>query len=158
MSVLDNFLHPLNRPKLALVLCFLVWKLLLFCIAIVSPGAGYDTSTTLLQLDDPLANLTFKSGLGFPPKVERLVRWDAIYFTQIAQNGYVWEQEWAFGWGFTRLIALISKGTSIFVTGEVPTYCPRSYVLWIPEVNWYRNNRWDSNITCVPSFFCPGAA
>ena len=158
MLVLDNIVHPLDRPKVALLLCLLVWKLLLFCIAIVSPGAGYDTSTTLLQSDDQLANLTFKSGLGFPLKLESLVRWDAIYFTHIAQNGYIWEQEWAFGWGFTRLIALISKGTSISVTGELPTYCLRSYVLWIPEVNWYRNNRWDSDITCVPSLFCSGAA
>ena len=157
MSISDVFLHPLDRPKVALVLYLLVWKSLLLCIAIVSPGAGYDTSTTLLHLDDQLANLTSKSGLGIPLKLESLVRWDAIYFTQIAQNGYIWEQEWAFGWGFTRLIALISKGTSMSVTGEFPTYCLRYYVLWIPEVNWHRNNRWDLDITCVPPLFCSNA-
>ena len=135
MSILNVSFHPLDRPKVALVLCLLVWKLLLLCIAIVSPGAGYDTSTTLLQSDDKLANLTSKSGLGFPLRWESLVRWDAIYFTQIARNGYIWEQEWAFGWGFTRLMALVSKGTSIFITGGLPTYCLRSDVLWIPEVN-----------------------
>ena len=126
MSILNLFLHPLDRPKVALLLFLLVWKLLLLCIAIVSPSAGYDTSTTLLQSDDKLANLTSKSGLVFPLKWESLVRWDAIYFTHIAQNGYIWEQEWAFGWGFTRLIALISKGTSISITGELSTYCLRS--------------------------------
>ncbi len=157
MSILNPFFHPLDRPKVALVLCLLVWKLLLLCIAIVSPGAGYDTSTTLLQSDDKLANLTSTSGLVFPLKWESLVRWDAIYFTQIAQNGYIWEQEWAFGWGFTRLIALISKGTSISIKGELPTYCLRSYVLWIPEVNWHRSNRWDLDITCVPPLFCSDA-
>lgn len=135
MSVLHIFHHPLDRPKVILLLCLLVWKLLLLCIAIVSPGAGYDTSTTLLQSDDQLASFTSKFGLGFPLKLESLIRWDAIYFTQIAQNGYNWEQEWAFGWGFTRFIALISKGTSIPVTGELSTYCLRSYVLWIPEIN-----------------------
>ncbi len=116
MPILDLFLRPLDRPKIALVLCLLVWKLLLLSIALVSPGAGYDTSTTLLQSDNKLANLTSNFGLVFTLKLESLVRWDAIYYTQIAQNGYIWEQEWAFGWGFTRFIALISKGISISIT------------------------------------------
>ena len=158
MSVSDLFLHPLDRPRIALVLYLLVWKLLLLCIAIVSPGAGYDTSTTLLQSDNKLASLTSSFRLVVPLKLESLVRWDAIYFIEIAQNGYIWEQEWAFGWGFTRLIALISKGTSISIIGDFPTHYLRSYVLWTLEVNWHRSNRWNLNIPCIPPLFCPYAA
>ena len=158
MSILNLSLHPLDRPKVTLVLCLLVWKLLLLCIAIVSPGAGYDTSTTLLQSDDKLANFTSKYGLNLPLEWESLVRWDAIYFTQIAQDGYIWEQEWAFGWGFTRLIALVSKGTSMSITRELPINCLRSYVLWIPQVNWHRSHCWDLDITCVPPLFRSDAA
>ena len=158
MSVADIFLNPLDRPKIALILCLLVWKSLLLCIAIVSPGPGYDTSATLLQSTNKLADLTSNFGSVFPLDLEGLVRWDAIYFTHIAQYGYIWEQEWAFGWGFTRLIALISKGTPISIIGEFPTYCLRSHILWIFEVNWHPSIRWGLDITCIPPLFCSDAA
>lgn len=79
-----------------LTIVFVLWKLLLFVVAIASPGDGYDTSTTLLSPTKP--------GL-----VGKFVRWDAIYFTRIAQRNYVFEQEWAFGWGYTRLLRIAAK-------------------------------------------------
>ena len=38
------------------------------------------------------------------------VRWDAIYFIQIAHRGVLFEQEWAFGWGFAKLLTLVGRG------------------------------------------------
>ncbi|KAH2444774.1 ER membrane glycoprotein subunit of the GPI transamidase complex-like protein [Aspergillus fumigatus] len=39
----------------------------------------------------------------------RFVRWDSIYFVHAAEHGYVFEQEWAFGYGYTRLLALLAS-------------------------------------------------
>jgi len=105
--------NVLDRPKISLALCCVAWKAFLFCIALLSPGLGYDTSTTLLQPDHAISEVIPRSSWSSRPWLEKLVRWDAIYFTQIARRGYVWEQEWAFGWGFTKLIAFISKGESL---------------------------------------------
>ena len=102
----------LDHPKTSLTVCFAQWKLFLLGIAFFSPGSGYDTSTRLLHgnrtptEDDPLGSWRHVSLL------EKLVRWDAIYFTKVAQRGYQWEQEWAFGWGFTNLIGSVSSGQS----------------------------------------------
>ena len=81
----------LRWPRLSLTLIFVCWKSLLFTLAQCSPWPGYDTSTVILH---PLHN-----GWAMP-----FIRWDAIYFTQIAQRGYLFEQEWAFSWGLTRLM------------------------------------------------------
>lgn len=70
---------------------FTVWKLLILLIARLAPGPGYDTSTTLL------------------PSTNKLVRWDAIYFVEIARRGHIFEQEWAFN-GLSSLLAAISHG------------------------------------------------
>lgn len=89
--------HPLERPKTSLAAAFLAWKLLLSLVALSSPGQGYDTSTFLVQ--PALQSL-----------IGKFVRWDAIYFTQVAQRGYEFEQEWAFSFAFTRLLGLLGKG------------------------------------------------
>jgi phosphatidylinositol glycan class V len=93
-----------RRPIRSLILTFAAWKALLLLIALCSPGPGYDTSTTLfLRGDTHLPGpLTYVIG--------KLTRWDAIYFVKAATRGYRYEQEWAFGWGFTRLIALCTAG------------------------------------------------
>ena len=92
------------RPIRSLILAFATWKALLLLIALCSPGPGYDTSTTLaLRGDTQLPGpLTYVIG--------KLTRWDAIWFVKVATRGYRYEQEWAFGWGFTRLIALCTAG------------------------------------------------
>jgi phosphatidylinositol glycan class V len=92
--------RPIEQPVTSLVSIFLLWKGLLFLLAVCTPGLGYDTSTSLLTNHvTPLSYLASK-----------FTRWDAIYFTEAARRGYVFEQEWAFGWGFTRLIAAVVKG------------------------------------------------
>ncbi|KAI4723498.1 mannosyltransferase [Aureobasidium sp. EXF-10727] len=92
---------------------FCAWKLLLLCIAYASPGPGYDTSTTLL-LARAQPSVTENTLLEDFAKrlVSKLVRWDALYFVSVAQRGYLFEQEWAWGWGYTKFLSLISKGWS----------------------------------------------
>lgn len=110
MYTLMAWMRPLHHPKRFLVLSFIAWKLVLLSVALTSPGPGYDTSTVLLQ--SPLNFPETKPGSNWEPgsRLNRLVRWDAIYFTQLARHGYLWEQEWAFGWGFTNLVAVNSRG------------------------------------------------
>ena len=105
-----------GRPRTLLCLAFAVWKLLLFSIAIFSPGPGYDTSTTLLNH----GGHGTQSALGSHPWLQKLVRWDAIYFTAIAQRGYMWEQEWAFGWGYTKLISAVVQGILLNAWDPLP--------------------------------------
>lgn len=110
MYTLAAWVRPLDHPKGFLVLSFIAWKLILLCIALTTPGPGYDTSTVLLH---PYINLAqAKSGFEWEPasRLRSLVRWDAIFYTQLARHGYLWEQEWAFGWGFTSLVAVTSRG------------------------------------------------
>lgn len=97
----------LNRPKVSLILCFTLWKALLFTITLASPGPGYDSSTTLLK---PSPTDDFKDSTKIWSLLSKFVRWDAIYFVQIAHRGIVFEQEWAFGWGFTKLLAFSARG------------------------------------------------
>ncbi|KAH0559613.1 hypothetical protein GP486_003871 [Trichoglossum hirsutum] len=108
-------------PLQTILLFFVIWKTLILLIATLSPGPGYDTSTLLLlgRGDDDRPNPPPGTGgeraqewlpcssFCWP---EKLVRWDAIYFAKIAERGYLFEQEWAFGWGLTRLITLLSRG------------------------------------------------
>ncbi|CCD51408.1 glycosyltransferase family 76 protein, partial sequence [Botrytis cinerea T4] len=103
------YLHPLGAPVRTLILCFILWKISLLLIAACSPGPGYDTSTSLL-----LSSLHSIGKKKLPSVVQyligKLVRWDAIYFVHASNRGYVYEQEWAFGWGFTRVIKFSTIG------------------------------------------------
>lgn len=83
-------------PRSYLTVGFLSWKVLLFSVSLLSPCPGYDTSTTLLE------------GVG-DSSLLPLIRWDAIYFTETAQRGYIFEQEWAFSWTLTRAMAFVAK-------------------------------------------------
>ena len=101
-----------NHPIRFLILCFLAWKTLLLLVASASPGPGYDTSASLLgpapgSVEKPARELP--APLGY--LAEKLTRWDAIYYVKVANRGYLFEQEWAFGWGFTRTIAFCTAGT-----------------------------------------------
>ena len=92
--------RPLDRPIQNLVILSLAWKLFMLLVAASSPGLGYDTSTSLLS---PSANPDRQLPNLLQHILGKLVRWDAIYYVKTAGRGYVFEQEWAFGWGFTRL-------------------------------------------------------
>lgn len=96
----------------SLLIVFTAWKVLLLITALLSPGPGYDTSTQLLfrgfGVNSTLPSTTTTGGR----LAQKLTRWDAIYFASTAERGYQYEQEWAFGWGFTRAIAYLAKRES----------------------------------------------
>jgi len=104
--------EPLKFPIQSLTLVFILWKTLLFIIAFTSPGLGYDTSTNLL-FHDPSMNKTSKSwSTAIGNRIaSKLVRWDAIYFVQISHRGYIHEQEYAFGMGFTQTVSFLASCT-----------------------------------------------
>jgi phosphatidylinositol glycan class V len=94
-----------RRPVLTLVTVFAAWKLFLLMVAAGSTvGPAYDTSGSItLDAASP--------GNGSAPVLlARLTSWDAIYFTQVARRGYVFEQEWAFGSGLTVIIESLVNG------------------------------------------------
>jgi phosphatidylinositol glycan class V len=113
-----TFITVKGSPRTSLTVLFLAWKVILLTIALVSPGPGYDTSTKLLfkghgiqDVELPLREVYSDSPShaptpGLPFLVGRLLqaltRWDAIFFVSVAERGYNFEQEWAFGWGFLR--------------------------------------------------------
>lgn len=119
MYSLTAWVQPLDHPKKFLVLSFVTWKLILLCIAFTSPGPGYDTSSFLFHSDLDLAQTKSRAGWEPASRLRSLVRWDAIYFTETARRGYLWEQEWAFGWGFSNLVAVTSKGGHYATTASL---------------------------------------
>ncbi|EEQ33560.1 GPI mannosyltransferase 2 [Microsporum canis CBS 113480] len=103
----------LDQPIYTLTKCFCLWKMILLLVVLASPGLGYDTSTALL-LSPEGEHVRHSAGsvawmisrVGY-----RLARWDSIYFLKLAQRGYVFEQEWAFGYGYTRFLSFLLPGS-----------------------------------------------
>ena len=95
----------LEHPRTALTLYFITWKTILLLVALTSPGRGYDTSTDL-TIDVHWSDR--ESWYQGSRIIEKLTRWDAIYFTQVATSGYTYEQQWMAGWGFTKLLGFPS--------------------------------------------------
>lgn len=106
--------RPLDSPHQSLLCLFVAYKSLLLFIALCSPGPGYDTSSTLLT---PSAGNGSSLTTLLELVAEKLTSWDAVYFTTVARRGYLYEQEWASAWGWTRLISFFSSGSplSMFV-------------------------------------------
>lgn len=107
--------HPLR----SLTVFFCLWKTLLFLSIAACPGPGYDTSTTLLpdhttSISDVASSAKDTSSLSIPL---RFVRWDSIYFVHVVDNGYVFEQEWAFGYGYTKVLRFLASGTWYLISG-----------------------------------------
>lgn len=102
---------PLLADVRTLACLFVAWKLLLLCVAYASPGPGYDTSTTLLfaRAQPALSENTLLEDFA-KRLASKLVRWDALYFVSVAHRGRLFEQEWAWGWGYTNFLGLISRG------------------------------------------------
>ncbi|KAE8403943.1 GPI mannosyltransferase 2 [Aspergillus pseudonomiae] len=118
-----RLLNP-NNPIRSLSLAFWLWKALLFLVIIGCPGPGYDTSTGLLPYQESAASdargeVIRHAPFSFPLK---LVRWDSIYFVHIVRDGYVFEQEWAFGYGYTRILSFLTSGTYANAVSHIAHY------------------------------------
>jgi phosphatidylinositol glycan class V len=105
--VMNSISSISKHPYRQLVAFFAIWKTLLLGVAALSPGPGYDTSTSLVL---SAAGSDKKLTPALLYLIEKLTRWDAIYFTQASRRGYLFEQEWAFGWGFTRVVSFCAVG------------------------------------------------
>ncbi|KAF2465406.1 mannosyltransferase [Lindgomyces ingoldianus] len=99
----------LHNPTTRLLLAFLAWKALLILLAAFCPGPGYDTSALILSADNSLRRLRSQS-LSLSSRLSlNLFRWDALYFVKAAQRGYIYEQEWAFSWAYTRILSAATR-------------------------------------------------
>jgi len=113
----------INAPFRSLIALFVAWELLLLSIALLSPGLGYDTSTQLLLQGHGIRHiqLPLREAIAHGPSpildrlLRKLTRWDAIYFASIAEKGYLLEQEWMSGWGFTRLLSFLATCTYVLL-------------------------------------------
>ncbi|KAL2405727.1 GPI mannosyltransferase 2 [Exophiala dermatitidis] len=94
-----------DHPLIALTTLFLGWKLCIVVIALASPGIGYDSSTSLLFSEGPPHRILLEPPTSLTSPWFKFVRWDAIYFTHISQQGHVYEQEWAFGMGISTVLS-----------------------------------------------------
>lgn len=119
----------LHYPVRHLTVFFAIWKALLFLVIVACPGPGYDTSTSLLPTDARrVAALTPDK---WPPSVLlRFIRWDSIYFVHIAENGYVFEQEWAFGYGYTLYTITSGISPSLLLFIFAFSYYALSILTW----------------------------
>ncbi|OJJ73554.1 hypothetical protein ASPBRDRAFT_194492 [Aspergillus brasiliensis CBS 101740] len=102
--------NSFHHPYRSLFSVFLLWKASLLLLAILTPGPGYDTSTTLF----PWHRDTSEREGVIPSTLRRistkLSRWDSIYFTESARRGHIFEQEWAFSYSFSKFINLLAPG------------------------------------------------
>jgi len=98
-----------------LILIFAAWKIALLLLATLTPGPGYDTSSLILL--DKSTNRHFNAQsspvLGRLPL--RTFRWDALYFVNSAQRGYLYEQEWAFSWTYSYIINSVARCERLMV-------------------------------------------
>lgn len=151
--------RPLDYPKTSLIVAFTAWKLLLACIAILSPGSGYDTSTLLLYPNQDATKMVSWPDSILKSWLRNLTRWDAIYFTQIARRGYVWEQEWAFGWGFTKLISFAVRSESaITKCSRLETEICSFHIDGLSEIIRLGSSRWSDIVPHLSSLLCPRTA
>ncbi|KAL7929070.1 GPI mannosyltransferase 2 [Trichoderma chlorosporum] len=80
------------RPLHSLITVFTAWKAFLLAIALgTTVSQDYDTSTSLFFQS------LYGSSANASALARRLTRWDALYFMKAARDGYVYEQQWAFG-------------------------------------------------------------
>ncbi|KAL9106527.1 MAG: hypothetical protein Q9227_008442 [Pyrenula ochraceoflavens] len=105
-----------TRPLFCLACLFFTWKLLLAVCVIASPGIGYDTSTTLLLRRDiePSLEIDRLHSVAHDARQQsyslwKFARWDAIYFLSAIRRDYLYEQEWAFGQGFVKVVSATFK-------------------------------------------------
>src|SRR5437764_15034683 len=128
----------MHMPVRLLFLFFVLWKVLLFIAILCSPGPGYDTSATLLKLTDTVPNNEadlLSSARSQNPPLFKLVRWDAIYYSQLSQRGHIFEQEWAFGVGLSRSVSFIS--TCKWIQGQALSFTDQTVISQFTGTSWF---------------------
>ena len=127
MNVLKTYLSPtrISQPAVPrgkagkrleetsisrVIRIFWIWKGLLLLVALLAPGQGYDTSTQITFDQDHSKDSSSWVSKAIEYAVLRLTRWDAIYFASSSWRGYLYEQEWAFSWVFSRLSSKAANG------------------------------------------------
>ena len=102
----------LRNTTRRLVQVFFAWKAVLFLVAVLSPGPGYDTSALIALNPSQLRHAEANKLSIFDRLSLNLLRWDALYFTKSAQRGYLFEQEWAFSRAYSFVVDTLVKRTS----------------------------------------------
>jgi phosphatidylinositol glycan class V len=106
-----------------LTLLFAAWKAILVAVVLLTPDvggrSGYDTSGDLWWAAESANPEDARTLLRLWRRLlVRLTRWDAVYFAATARRGYAMEQEWAFGWGWTRAMSWAARrGTELTSLG-----------------------------------------
>lgn len=111
VGVRPLLLRP-RHPIWSLTFAFALWKALLLVAVTACPGPGYDTSTSLLPYRDTDTGAGASIGVGASARLSsilKFVRWDSIYFAHVVEHGYVFEQEWAFGYGYLRFLEFLTS-------------------------------------------------
>jgi len=114
---------PLDRTwetvGCALLSRFVLLGVVAISVFLVSP-LPYDTSTTLVfrGSSPPLSSNSSEISIndGWKPStvgkvLTRLTNWDALYFTTIAREGYLWEHYHAFFPGFPLMMKSVAFST-----------------------------------------------
>jgi phosphatidylinositol glycan class V len=101
-----------RRPSTRLFQAFFAWKSVLFIVAALSPGPGYDTSALIASNPSSSRHVDFQSWSAKDRVSLNSFRWDALYFVKSAQRGYHYEQEWAFSWAYSLLLRTLVKRTN----------------------------------------------
>lgn len=110
-----------NNPIPSITYLYICWKIILLVVTVSSPGPGYDTSSYLYEPSSQNETPSIISHM-----TRKLTRWDAIYYINISKRGYIFEQEWAFGWGMTRFLALFTAGSNLLNFTHDSTHWLRS--------------------------------
>ncbi|KOS22696.1 GPI mannosyltransferase 2 [Escovopsis weberi] len=111
-----------SNPLSSLTAVFLGWKSFLLALSLgTAIGSDYDTSTSLF-FEHTYGNASV------PVLAARLTRWDALYFAYASREGYVYEQQWAFGAAMPtivrhtlRTLRSLGLGVDVDVDGGVAT-------------------------------------
>ena len=77
---------------------------LAICLGTFYLQSDYDSSSTILHRDESM--------------IYQFLRWDSVYFMDIAENGYRLEQQFAFDFGYPALVALLASRLSFI---DAPT-------------------------------------
>jgi phosphatidylinositol glycan class V len=93
---------------------FVAWKSFLTLLTAICPGPGYDTSGLILFGGNEHRHTAFLSSSYGDRIALKLLRWDSLYFVMTAKRGYLYEQEWAFSWAYSKFLSTFKDCKGVF--------------------------------------------